>query len=1050
MRRSFLFFALTCIPLLASAQFHRAWVRTWGGPDKYGLGRGVAVDDSGNVYVAGETTVSGSFVGVVVKYSAGGEFLWHRYVSGTPHAIKADNNGVYFTGTIYYSGISNMVTYKLLTNGDNAWSDWYPCASGAGASDLAMDGSGNVYVSGWGRAGDSAKSYRMATIKYSSLGAREWVRLDSVRAYIERVAVAVNETGVYVCAPDHGVTYLASYDLDGNPRWFKRHGRFGAYWSGYHGDIALDKKGDVYFTSCVARDTLGPVELLVAAYTGDGAFRWENSWSSSASGMATGRAMALDDSTGSIFVTGLYYPDRTVNVKRAVLIKYTVLGNQPWVRTYLGEADWDSFDDVAADHHGNAYVAGFTDVGWVIGSKNLLMKYGPEGDVKWSDSYTLTGGDDVWSNVVVDTAHNIYVGGNITTTKNPYTTVLATGKYTQRGLFKPGRDGWQFANTTANMWPQTWWSQFHYDQPPYPALFTKWPISAKSSDFPDWPLFVEAFGQDQCYFPFTTPGTSVIYRPSAILGWRSIAKNWRGSCFGFALSSLLIFNAHLRFEDLFPGNTTLFQVPLSDTWRKLVNRYFLHQFGKTRSPYVASGWSKPPVLTARDMITMISTNSWNTMSLRIFNNNGPGGHEVVPCSVKTSSLDPDVIEVTTYDSNYPGEEGLLSIDTVLNTWSYDKLPEFGEGSKWLYLAPDLGSLASRPDLPKIGTVPTPSGPTLGADSARLILYVTPDAGCMITDESGGALGYDPKDSTLTTTMTDAFPVIPIAGGFSPPIGYNLPVNRYEVQTFSPPDTSLYIRATGTSIIAAYEEHGIQPGEKTLLRLSITGDTLLVKNPENRARNGMLRSLRFSPEREMACDVTDLIVPPNDSMAIVPDGETFIRLDAGGSPTTYTVSLTLAAPETELSFLHRGIAMSPGSSHTIAPDWDLLDSQPVLVYVDSNRDGVPEDTLTLTNEFTGVITPGEGGKVPSRFVLEQNFPNPFNPVTTIRYGLPQKSGVRLTVYNLLGQEVTTLVNEEQNAGYHEVTFDASGLASGVYIYRLTAGSFAQSRKLLLVR
>lgn len=1050
MRKSILVLALTCLPLLASAQFHKAWVRTWGGTDKYGLGRGVAVDGSGNVYVAGSTTVYGYFAGVVVKYSPGGEYLWHSIINGTPTALVANDNGVYVTGHVYSGGISNMVTTKLLPNGGTVWNDWYPCSNGAGASDLAVDGSGNVYVSGWGRAGDSAKSYRMATLKYSNLGTREWIRLDSVRAYIERAAIAVNETGVYVCAPDHGVTYLVSYDLDGNRRWFKRHGMFGAYWSGYYGDIALDKKGDVYFTSCVARDTMAPVELLVAAYTGDGAFRWENSWSSSASGIAIGRAMALDDSTGSIYVTGLYLPDRTQNVKRAVLIKYTLQGNQPWIRTYMGAAEWDSFEDIAADHDGNAYVAGFTDIGGAAGSKNLLIKYDSEGQVKWSDSHMITGGDDVWSNVVVDTSHNVYVGGNITTTWNPYTILLAAAKYTERGLFRPERDGWQFANAEQIMWPQTWWSQFHYDQPPYPALFTKWPIRAKSSDFPDWPLFVEAFGQDQCYFPFTTPGTSVIYRPSAILGWRSIVMPWKGSCFGFALSSLLVFNGHLRFEDLFPGYTTLFQVPPSDTWRKLVNRYFLHQFGKTRSPYVASGWSKPPVLTARDMITMISTNSWNTMSLRIFNNHGPGGHEVVPCSVKTSSLDPDVIEITTYDSNYPGVEGLLSIDTVLNTWWYDKLPEFGEGSKWLYLAPDLGSLASRPDLPKIGAVPTPSGPTLGADSARVILYVTPGTGCMITDESGGALGYDPKDSSLTTTMTDASPIIPIAGGFSPPIGYNLPVNRYEVQMFSPPDTSLYVRATGTSIIAAYEEHGIQPGEQTLLRLSGTGDTLMIRNPENRARNGMLRSLRVSPEREMACDVSDLTVPPNDSLAIAPDGETFIRLEAGGSPTTYTVSLTLAAPETELSFLHRDIAMSAGSSHSIAPDWDLLDSQPLLVYVDNNRDGIPDDTLSLTNEFTGVLIPSGDAGLPTRFVLEQNYPNPFNPFTTIRYGLPQKSSVRLTVYNLLGQEVATLVNEEKNAGYHEVTFDGSGLASGVYIYRLTAGSFVQSRKLLLLR
>jgi hypothetical protein len=83
-------------------------------------------------------------------------------------------------------------------------------------------------------------------------------------------------------------------------------------------------------------------------------------------------------------------------------------------------------------------------------------------------------------------------------------------------------------------------------------------------------------------------------------------------------------------------------------------------------------------------------------------------------------------------------------------------------------------------------------------------------------------------------------------------------------------------------------------------------------------------------------------------------------------------------------------------------------------------------------------------------LYQNYPNPFNPSTTIRYGLPSRSHVTLTVFNTLGQQVATLVQGEQEAGYHEAVFDASGLASGVYLYRLQAGDFVASRKLILVR
>jgi hypothetical protein len=75
---------------------------------------------------------------------------------------------------------------------------------------------------------------------------------------------------------------------------------------------------------------------------------------------------------------------------------------------------------------------------------------------------------------------------------------------------------------------------------------------------------------------------------------------------------------------------------------------------------------------------------------------------------------------------------------------------------------------------------------------------------------------------------------------------------------------------------------------------------------------------------------------------------------------------------------------------------------------------------------------------------------FNPTTTIKYGLPKSSVVRLNVFDILGREVSVLLNERRDAGVHEVKFDASGLSSGVYCYRLQAGDFVSSKRMLILK
>ncbi|HCI72808.1 MAG: hypothetical protein CL662_04905 [Bacteroidetes bacterium] len=121
----------------------------------------------------------------------------------------------------------------------------------------------------------------------------------------------------------------------------------------------------------------------------------------------------------------------------------------------------------------------------------------------------------------------------------------------------------------------------------------------------------------------------------------------------------------------------------------------------------------------------------------------------------------------------------------------------------------------------------------------------------------------------------------------------------------------------------------------------------------------------------------------------------------------------------------------GSYGNFGDDWE-----PIYRHITIER------AVITSNDF-------EAG-TPDKFALEQNYPNPFNPTTNIKFALPKTADVTLTIYNMLGQKVSTLINEKMNSGFHIVPFDASNLSSGMYIYRIQAGSFTSTKKMLLIK
>ncbi len=202
------------------------------------------------------------------------------------------------------------------------------------------------------------------------------------------------------------------------------------------------------------------------------------------------------------------------------------------------------------------------------------------------------------------------------------------------------------------------------------------------------------------------------------------------------------------------------------------------------------------------------------------------------------------------------------------------------------------------------------------------------------------------------------------------------------------------------------------------------------------------TVEFMP-KEQGSNHQDLYLAPG-GFSIYPDAVIF----SGGSEPATTPSFRLAEP-----------GPTPTSSGTfqgskpVAGDFNGDGFYEVFVEKQfDNRDGVVSSRILVFSPNSELnVSVDEDNEIINTFRLEQNYPNPFNPTTNIQFELPVASNVTLRIYNVLGQEVATLLNNEKlTAGLQTVPFNASNLASGVYLYRLEAGSFMKTRKMTLIK
>ena len=166
-------------------------------------------------------------------------------------------------------------------------------------------------------------------------------------------------------------------------------------------------------------------------------------------------------------------------------------------------------------------------------------------------------------------------------------------------------------------------------------------------------------------------------------------------------------------------------------------------------------------------------------------------------------------------------------------------------------------------------------------------------------------------------------------------------------------------------------------------------------------------------------------------------------------TSITITPNATAPAYDISPTSFTVAAGQSRDITIEFDPPIVRTWNGIITINSNAGNNPAYSVLLRGEGTLSVR-DTGLPVPGEFALNQNYPNPFNPTTDIQFSLPVQSNVRLSVVNMLGQEVAVLADGNFSAGVYTASFDAAAMPSGLYFYRMDAGDFTSVRKMMLLK
>lgn len=1031
-----------------TAKYNPAGTELWSnlfttGGDSYTRAWALAPDRQGNVFLVGQVSDTTPRY-LTLKYSSNGSVLWKREYKGAGSCESPIWDFVVDqAGDIYelVGAPHRSITVKFSTDGAEIWRDETQHLSPGG---IAMDSLGNVYIMGRVLPWVDNQNYGML-VKYNSLGNKIWSTTFGSGNFIDPAGLSVTPGGnAYVFWVSANAGTVARFRLDGSEEWEIDHPGIPQMIEGGK-SFAIDKQG----SACIALSLYDSTGWsVIAKYDSSGKLLWDRRHLGGYGGYliatddsnnvygSSGYEIVKYDPNGNLIWTAPTFadiawcvkPDNRGGVYEAVSGPYDPIGEE--YKTVaglvhfdaLGEMDWKGdttgpnrpVKNIALDPCGNVYATGWGLENLLEGTHNnvLTLKYTASGKECWRAVYNGFGEEEAAYCVALDGAGNVYVGGYSAsgTFQFPFYST-STLKYRQLAALTALVDSVSFGEAEAgcpNQDTLTVMSSLCM----YPSLMS---VSSTDSSFSITPL-----GDG--------PSTALEYL--------------------------------ITFTPKAPGRRT-----------GIITFNYAQMFNALSLPVSGTGVITRPEYTPNSVqFDTVMVGCSGAQSISVVN------HECSPLDLLSITMDDPDFVIATDSHLVPGRSatqlhvtfgplsvGLKSGHLIVshNQGGSDTLTLSGVGAgtgSEVVVQDTLGTDWQLVSLP----VRTPCPWVLPNSFAY-------DGGYRVADTLMPGYGYWNKRTT---------PGALFAGEAIAHDTVALNQNWNIVGSLSTPLATGAISSTPGGIIQSaffgFSGTGytfadtLRPAHGYWVKLSQAGSLIMgsgSKEAPTMERKGerFLASSSFleftdatQAKRRVYYTVDNapsdvpqvyFALPPafRDMLEVRFESNLLIESLTGGSPRVHKLLVS-------------------GATYPLTLRWDGKGEAPAILEIDKqsvplNQPGsivVPLPTTALG------LTRAEGGMVPRSYGLEQNYPNPFNPSTTIRYQLPHRSKVRISVFSVIGQEIQTLRDDIEDAGYWSLVWnstDERGLeaASGIYFIRMSAVSmthmadtYTQTRKMLLLK